>query len=42
MTFMFGDSVSVEWDEIQDFVFRKEKLDVTCQEGKKQVSRKLS
>ena len=34
MTFMFGDSVSVEWEKIQNFVFRKEILDVSCEEGK--------
>ena len=45
MTFKFGNPVSTEWDKIKEFVFRKEILDVSCQDGKviqllkKQVSR---
>ena len=34
MTFKFGNPVSTEWDKIKEFVFRKEILDVSCQEGK--------
>ena len=34
MTFKFGNPVSTEWDKIKEFVFRKEMIDVSCQEGK--------
>ena len=34
MTFKFGNPVSTEWEKIKEFVFRKEIIDVSCQEGK--------
>ena len=33
MAFKVGDPVSVEWEKIQEFLFRKEILEVSCQQG---------
>ena len=33
MTYKVGDPVSVEWEKLQKFLFRKEILEVSCQQG---------